>query len=787
MDLLWLGSRHGLTAFEQIAIVGVMVTAFLSLIYAWLLRGNVLNKDKGTPKMQEVWEAIRIGADSYLNRQLRTILPLMALLTVALFLSVYIVPPTPEAVEEFGKNAQIIIAIGRTVAFIMGATFSLLVGQLGMRMAIQASVRAASAARRSLNESLTIAYYAGTITGMLTDGLGLLGGTLIFIIFGKAAPDALLGFGFGGTLLALFMRVGGGIYTKAADVGADLVGKVEKDIPEDDPRNAAVVADLVGDNVGDCAGMAADIFESYEVTIVSALILGLTLVAMTGDLKWIVFPLIIRAIGVLSSILGTFTVPIWEKMSPKGLFGFLHADDAEEAMFRSYEVSSINTIVWAFLLAFFYAHDWRLAMLTTIGVGLAVAFNPLTSYFTSTKKPPVKEIVASTDTGPATTILSGLSVGMESSVWALVVIIISFIFALLLYNGDGPQYVLYAIAMIGIGMLSHTGNNVAMDSYGPISDNANGIGEMSWHGMTDDQTRKARQIMADLDAVGNTTKAITKGIAIASAVIAAVSLFASFFIDVGRVQEAANAAARAAGQPLPFPKLLSETGIRVSEVNVFIGLLLGGALPWLFGSLSLRAVSRAASLVVLEVRRQFKIPGLMEGKVKPDYARVVGISTAAAQKELIPLALISVLTPLALGLMLGVEALAGFCGGIILSGQLLAVFMANAGGAWDNAKKAIEDEPRNLEANTGKGSERHKAGVVGDTVGDPLKDTAGPALNPMIKVVNLVSLIAAPIIVTYANATGATLFAIWGVAILMLVVVGWAIGRSKAPARPLDE
>ncbi|MGB9641225.1 MAG: sodium-translocating pyrophosphatase [Anaerolineales bacterium] len=787
MDILWLGSRHGLNSFEQIAIVGVLITAFISLLYAWLLRGNVLHKDKGTPKMQEVWNAIRIGADSYLNRQLKTILPLIGLLTIALFLSVYIVPPTPEATDEFGANAQIIIAIGRTIAFIMGATFSLLVGQLGMRMAIQANVRAASAARRGLNEALTIAYYAGTITGMLTDGLGLFGGTVIFIIFGKAAPDALLGFGFGGTLLALFMRVGGGIYTKAADVGADLVGKVEKDIPEDDPRNAAVVADLVGDNVGDCAGMAADIFESYEVTIVSGLILGLTLVMATGELKWIVYPLIIRAIGVISSILGTFTVPIWEKMPSKGLFGFLHAHDAEEAMFRSYEVSSVNTILWSFLLATLYAHDWRLAMLTTIGVGLAVAFNPLTSYFTSTKHPPVKEIVESTTTGPATTILSGLSVGMESSVWALVVIVISFLFALLLYSGQGAQYVLYAVAMIGIGMLSHTGNNVAMDSYGPISDNANGIGEMAWHDLDDKETQKARQIMADLDAVGNTTKAITKGVAIASAVIAAVSLFASFFIDVGRVQEAANAAAKAAGQAIPFAKLLSETGIRVSETSVFIGLLLGGALPWLFSSLSIKAVSRAAGLIVVEVRRQFKIPGLMEGKVQPDYARVVGISTAAAQKELVPLAVISVLTPLAIGLMLGVESLAGFCAGIILSGQTLAVFMANAGGAWDNAKKSIEDEPRNLEANTGKGSERHKASVVGDTVGDPLKDTAGPALNPMIKVVNMVSLLAAPIIVKYAGATGITLAVVWIIAIVLLVFVGWAILRSKAKAPALKE
>ena len=318
---------------------------------------------------------------------------------------------------------------------------------------------------------------------MLTDGLGLFGGTIIFIIFGTAAPDALLGFGFGGTLIALFMRVGGGIYTKAADVGADLVGKVEKDIPEDDPRNAAVIADLVGDNVGDCAGMAADIFEIYEVTIVSGLILGLALVANdpTHSLKWIVYPLIIRAIGVISSILGTFTVPIWEKFPIKAL----RAHDAEEAMFRSYEVSSVNTIVWAFVLALSYGHDWRLGMLTTIGVGLAVAFNPLTSYFTSTKKPPVKEIVKSTRTGPATTILSGLSVGMESSVWALVVIVISFIGGLMIYGSAGPLYVLYAVAMIGIGMLSHTGNNVAMDSYGPISDNANGIGEMAWHDLND--------------------------------------------------------------------------------------------------------------------------------------------------------------------------------------------------------------------------------------------------------------------------------------------------------------
>jgi K(+)-stimulated pyrophosphate-energized sodium pump len=662
-------------------------------------------------------------------------------------------------VEEFGQNAQIAVAVGRTVAFVVGATFSLLVGQLGMRMAIQASVRSASAARRSFNEALSIAYYSGTVTGMLTDGLGLLGGTTIFIIFGKAAPDTLLGFGFGGTLLALFMRVGGGIYTKAADVGADLVGKVEKDIPEDDPRNAAVVADLVGDNVGDCAGMAADIFESYEVTIVSALILGLALVALdpTHSLKWIVYPLIIRGIGVISSILGTFTVPIWAHIPIK----FLRAHDAEESMFRSYEVSSVNTVFWAFIVAIFYGNDWRLAMLTAIGVGLAVVFNPLTSYFTSTKKSPVKDIVKSTKTGPATVILSGLSVGMESSVWALIVIAVSFVFALLLYGNQESLYVLYAVAMIGIGMLSHTGNNVAMDSYGPISDNANGIGEMAWHDMEDKETLEARQIMADLDSVGNTTKAITKGVAIASAVIAAVSLFASYITDVGRVQV-----------QLGLPKI---NGIDVSDTKVFVGFLLGGALPWLFSSLSIKAVSRAASQIVEEVRHQFRLPGIMEGTRQPDYARVVGISTRSAQKELIPLAAIAVLIPLLVGLVLRVEALGGFLAGVIVSGQLLAVFMANAGGAWDNAKKSIEDEPRNLVANTGKGSERHKSSVVGDTVGDPLKDTAGPALNPMIKVVNLVSLLAAPVMVQYQN----NVVAIWLVVAVLLAVVIWAIGQSK--------
>lgn len=753
-------AKHGLNNFEQIALVCVLGVAILALLYAWFLRKSVLKKDTGTPKMLEVWNPIRIGANSYLNRQAKTILPLIGVLTVALFFSVYVAPPTQEALEEFPNNAQIVVAFGRALAFVAGAVFSLLVGQMGMRMAIQASIRTAGAARRGvLNDALSIAYQAGTITGMLTDGLGLLGGTIIFIIFGKASPDVLLGFGFGGTLLALFMRVGGGIYTKAADVGADLVGKVEKDIPEDDPRNAAVVADLVGDNVGDCAGMAADIFESYEVTIVAALTLGIAVYAIdpAHSLKWIVFPLIIRGIGVVSSILGTILVPTWEH-SP---IAFMRAHDAEQSMFRSYEVSSVFTIVCALLVSHFYANEWKFGILIAVGVGVAMVFNPLTSYFTSTKHQPVKDIVNSTNTGAATTILSGLSLGMESSVWSVLVLCVAFAVSLALYSSTGTLYVLYGISLIGIGMLSQTGNNVAMDSFGPISDNANGVGEMAWHDQEDAETRKARQILADLDSVGNTTKAITKGIAIASAVIAAVSLFGSFLTDVGRVQ---------ASLGLPV-----DDAIRVSDPKVFIGFLIGGALPWLFSSLSIRSVSRAAELVVDEVRKQFKRPGIMEGTTSPDYAQVVGISTQSAQKELIPLATIAILSPIVVGMLLQVEALGGFLVGVILSGQMLAVFMSNAGGAWDNAKKAVEDEPRDQAANTGKGSERHKASVVGDTVGDPLKDTAGPALNPMIKVVNQVSLIAAPIIVQYQTlGVGG-----WIVLAVLVGAIVWSISQSK--------
>jgi len=742
------------TSFEWISLWVVLGIAILGLAYALFLRRQIMVEDKGSERMQEVWNAIRQGADAYLGRQLKTILPLIVILTFALFFSVYVVPPSPEASEwylhKFGAEnvqaTQLIFGLGRAVAFIMGACFSLLVGQFGMRMAVQGNVRVAAAARTSFDKALKIAYRAGTITGMLTDGLGLFGGTIIFLVFQKAAPDALLGFGFGGTLLALFMRVGGGIYTKAADVGADLVGKVEAGIPEDDPRNAAVVADLVGDNVGDCAGMAADIFESYEVTIVSGLILGLSLVALTGQIKWIIFPLLVRGIGVFSSIIGTYQVR-GRKGEERG--------NAMAAINKGFYTSAALCLVAFALLAHFYMDEWRAFLSVGVGILLAIVIDELTKYFTHTAHAPVKEIARSSKTGSATLLLTGLSVGFESTVWAILVIAATILAAVIIYWGQPVAYVLYGVAMTGIGMLTLTGNNVAMDSFGPIADNANGIGEMS--GLD----KNARQIMADLDAVGNTTKAITKGVAIGSAVIAAVSLFGSYLTDVTKVQTQLG---------VPEALRLMFTGIRISDPRVFIGMLVGGAVPWLFSSLTINAVSRAASLIVVEVRRQFKIPGLMEGKVKPDYKQAVGICTVAAQKELVGLALLAVLTPIIVGLVLQVEALGGFLAGVILSGQLLAVFMANAGGAWDNAKKTIEDGLYG-----GKGSECHKAAVVGDTVGDPLKDTAGPALNPMIKVINLVSLLAAPLIIQYKISSPGVI----AVVVAATVAVVWAIWYSK--------
>ncbi len=790
---------EGLSQFEHTAIWAVFAIAWLGLFYGWYLVKEVRSAEMGDEKMVKVWSAIRDGANAYLKKQLKAILPLIGVLTIVLFMSVFVVPPSAEAKERFANyddlTIKYIIGFGRAIAFVMGSGFSLLVGQLGMRMAVQGNIRAAQAARSSFGGALKVAYRAGTITGMLTDGLGLLGGTVIFMVFGIAAPDALLGFGFGGTLLALFMRVGGGIYTKAADVGADLVGKVEQDIPEDDPRNPAVIADLVGDNVGDCAGMAADIFESYEVTIVSGLILGLALHSITGHLHWIIYPLIVRGIGVLSSILGTYAV--------KDVPG--KPGDAMAGIFKGFMTSAAISVVLFGIAGYFYLHApggagseelpggwWRTPAAVAVGVLLAICIDRLTEYFTGTHGAPVKSIRKASDTGPATLILNGISVGYESAVWTTLVIALTIAASIGIFGGiDVTPYVnpdkglsaewirftfiLYGVAMTGIGMLTLTGNNVAMDSFGPIADNANGVGEMSWHGMEDEATVKARQIMADLDGVGNTTKAITKGVAIGSAVIAAVSLFGSFMVDVSNAQIAG-------GMSMDSPELFRNIGIRVHMPVVFVGMLIGGMLPWLFSSFAIQAVARAAQTIIEECRRQFRL-GVLEGKVDPDYSQCVGISTQAAQKELIPLATLGVVTPVLIGLLMGIEALGGFLAGIIISGQLLAVFMNNAGGAWDNAKKIVEDEPRDPANNLGKGSERHKATVVGDTVGDPMKDTAGPALNPMIKVCNLVAVIAAPVIVKFTDKTQPGVLAT--IVVLALALV-WAIRTSKKPPPELS-
>lgn len=717
---------------EVVALWSVLGTAVAGLLYAFFLMGQVLREDRGTPEMIRVSDAIRTGANAYLYRQFKTILFLILVLTGILYFTA-------------GEHH---IAIGRACAFLMGSIFSAAIGFIGMNLAVRGNVRVAAAANRgSFSDALKIAYRTGTITGMLTDGLGLLGGTLIFMIYGEKAYEVLLGFGFGGTLLALFMRVGGGIFTKAADVGADLVGKIEKNIPEDDPRNAATIADNVGDNVGDCAGMAADIFESYEVTIVSAMILGY---ASYGH-KGVIFPLLVRAIGVISSIIGTYAVRTKEEVR-----------DAMKAINIGFVLSAAISIVGFVIVGFFYLRgfsgtlpfwanfgmqglDLRPVWTTMVGILLAITINRVTEYYTDTEKPPVRSLAESCKTGHATNIISGLAVGLESSVWAIFVIAIAILISAFIYTGANPTFVAYGVAMAGIGLLTLTGNNISMDVFGPVADNANGIGEMA------KLPKEARKILSDLDAVGNTTKAITKGVAIASAVVAAISLFNAFITDISNLTQETYAQVAAK--------------LSISDHNVFVGFLIGGAIPFLFSSLTIKAVGRAAFLIVHEVREQLKDKEVWAGTKLPDYARVVAICTTAAQKELIRPGLLAILVPVIVGFLLKKEALGGFLAGMILSGQLLAVFMANAGGAWDNAKKYIEDGNFG-----GKGSEAHKASVTGDTVGDPLKDTAGPALNPLIKVMNMVAMLAIPLVVRYENSR----MAFWlasAVAVFLLFIV----------------
>jgi len=784
---------YGFNTLERVCLVVVLGIAVAGLLYALMLVKQVMQADQGTKKMQEIAAAVREGANAYLGAQFKKIGPLILIITVLL------------AVTYTGGETA--FRYGRAGAFFIGAIFSWLVGFVGMRLATAGNLRVAAAAKRSYGEAMQLGYRTGTITGMLTDGLGLLGGTLIFLMYGVNAYEALLGFGFGGTLLALFMRVGGGIYTKAADVGADLVGKIEKDIPEDDPRNAATIADNVGDNVGDCAGMAADIFESYEVTIVAAMILGMA----TFGHKGVIFPLLVRGIGVLGSILSTYTV----KAGPNDT-----SDTALKSVHRGFWIGSIISIVGFFVLGAYYlkfdatylAHnvmaaagfpggdpanlpvwanfghaglDMRPAITCFIGVILAVALNKVTSYYTHTSHAPVKSLTKACTTGHATNIIQGFAVGYESTVATLAVIAVSIMLSVMVYSGTPPMFIAYGVAMAGIGMLTLTGNTISMDVFGPVADNANGIGEM---GYDKDEMEKeapgsykrARQILSDLDAVGNTTKAETKGIAIGSAVIAAVSLFSSFIavIAVGSEDKL---------RELTVTQYFNEAGkLSVADPKVFIGLLIGGAVPFLFSSMLIRAVGRAAYYIVQECRIQFRDKEIWAGTKKPDYGRVVDICTITAQRELIGPGILAITCPLIVGLLLGPYALGGFLAGMILVGQLLAVFMSNAGGAWDNAKKMIEDGIYG-----GKGSEAHKAAVTGDTVGDPLKDTAGPAINPLIKVMNMVSLLTLGIIMKF------TLYPTEGhvsnkavglvAAVICAALIGWAVVNSKKETPGLVE
>ncbi|MGH9298893.1 MAG: sodium-translocating pyrophosphatase, partial [Acidimicrobiales bacterium] len=715
-----------------------------------LMRG-VLRADTGTSKMREIAKAIQEGAEAFLARQFKTILIIVVPLAVLIFFTATkVTRPDGTLALSFAQAG-----IYRVICFLFGAAFSGLTGFIGMSIAVRGNVRTAAAAARGgkMAAALQVAFRTGAVTGMLCVGLGLAGATAIVFIFQNTATSVLIGFGFGASLLALFMRVGGGIFTKAADVGADLVGKVEAGIPEDDPRNAATIADNVGDNVGDCAGMAADLFESYEITIIASLILGYsafkTLYANNPAVwaKGLIYPLIVASIGILTSAIGIMLVRA--RSSDKSAMAPIN---------RGFRTSAALTLVGAFLVAQFYVHNLRVFWAVLVGVLLALTASLITEYFTSTEAKPVREVAASTSTGPATTVLSGISLGLESSVWAIIAIAVAIAAAVGL-GGSNIDVDLYFVALVGIGMLSTTGMVIAEDSFGPVADNAAGIAEMSgeFHG-------SAERVMVSLDAVGNTTKAITKGVAIGSAVIASVALFASFIETIGSQLSKLRGITGNALFNNPL------TQINVSKPTTFIGLLIGGSIAFLFSALAIRAVGRSAGTVVVEVRRQFREhPGIMDRTEKPEYGRVISICTAAAQRELTTPALLAILSPVIIGFLINYIALGAFLAGTILTGQLMANFLSNSGGAWDNAKKYIEDG-----FHGGKGSESHKAAVIGDTVGDPFKDTAGPALNPLIKVMNLVSLLILPAVIALRHNDARFI-----VAGLAIVVLAGAILFSK--------
>ncbi|HXX40627.1 MAG TPA: sodium-translocating pyrophosphatase [bacterium] len=754
---------------ETVLLWLVIATAAIALIYGWRLRAWVLGRSAGPATMQEVAAAIQQGAAAYLRRQARTMSLFMIAITIALFLLYLPIYTTPT------------LAIGIALAFLMGCLASYGAGYVGMNLAVRGNVRTAYAATRSFKEALETAFRAGTVSGMFTVGLGLLGATIIFVVFRGDATRVLVGFGFGGSLVASFMRIGGGIYTKVADVGADLVGKVEVGIPEDDPRNAATIADNVGDNVGDCAGMAADVFESYEVTLVAAIILGAATLldpqfqALYGAgapafaLKLIIFPLLVQAVGVFASIIGTWSVRAGAD-----------TDNPMSPITRGLWISAGVAIVGFSVVNAFYVTDprtgtpdWRFSFALLTGLVLALFIRWLTDQFTSPNKRPVTEMAYSTKTGPATFVLSGLGYGLESSVYAILAISATILASFSIFHGN-LALAGYGVALSGLGLLTMTGYILAMDTFGPIVDNANGIYEMS--GISHDRSTMTADpgfVVAQLDQAGNTTKALTKGFAIASAVLAATALFRSFVGQANLIASAQTLQVALAQGGAVATSALERIGIQVNLPLIFIGLLIGGAVPFLVSSFLIRAVGRSAFYLVEEVRRQFReIPGIMEGTAKPEYDRCVDIATVAAQLELAAPAVVAICAPIMVGMALGAAPLGGFLAGAILTGQLMAVFMANTGGAWDNAKKKIEDGFLG-----GKGTDYHKAGVIGDTVGDPMKDTAGPALNPLIKVMNLVSILIAPVtIMPISSGVRAT------VVVITLALMAWAVAWNRRSA-----